>query len=315
MAARVVSVLIPARNAAATLGRTLDCLKAQEGVSGGYEVIVIDNDSSDATAAVAERGGAQVVRLSPQQGPAGGRNAGAARARGSVLAFTDADCFPDRRWLAEGMRCIDQADLVQGRVSPDGSVAMGPFDRSLWKVGEDGLYLTASMFVRRELFDRIRGFEALFHARAEAPFGEDVWFGWRARRAGARSTFCAGACVRHAVFPRSAWGYVAERRRLRHFPALTRRIPELRQELFFAGVFLNPRSAAFDLAAGAALVAAMSRSPAPLWAILPYVALSLSEHRAWGRRAPLVAGVAAAADAAGLIALMQGSVRERTIVL
>ena len=64
---------------------------------------------------------------------------------------------------------------------------------------------------------------------------EDVWLGWRARRAGLATGFASAAVVHHAVFPRSAGEYVAERRRLRHFPALVRRIPELRDEPSTAG--------------------------------------------------------------------------------
>ena len=62
--------------------------------------------------------------------------------------------------------------------------------------------------------------------------GEDVWFGWQLRRAGASSAFAPQVRVEHEVFPRSAGGYVDERRRLEHFPELARKIPELRETMF-----------------------------------------------------------------------------------
>src|SRR5947209_3763212 len=78
-----------------------------------------------------------------------------------------------------------------------------------------------------------RGFESWLRPRGGIELGEDVWFGWRARRADARITFCPEALVHHAVIPRGARGYIAERARLRFFPPLARRIPELREAFFY----------------------------------------------------------------------------------
>lgn len=60
------------------------------------------------------------------------------------------------------------------------------------------MYETANLLVTRELFDRIEGFEDWLPARLGKPLAEDVWFGWRARRAGARTAFCSEAIVHHA---------------------------------------------------------------------------------------------------------------------
>ena len=182
------SVVIPAKDAAATLARTLECLAAQE--TAPLEVLVADDESSDETAAIAARGGATLVPVPAGSGPAGARNAAAAKARGEVLAFTDADCFPEPGWLAAGLRAIEAgADLVQGRVWPDPEVAMGPFDRTVWVVEESGLYETANLFVRRELFERLGGFEVWLEPEVGKPLAEDVWLGWRARRAAADVRF------------------------------------------------------------------------------------------------------------------------------
>src|SRR5256885_1729530 len=75
--------------------------------------------------------------------------------------------------------------------------------------------------------------------------GEDILFGWRARRAGARTAFCARALVHHAVVPRGPVAYVAERARLRFFPAIAARVPELRETFFHRRLFLSRRTAAF----------------------------------------------------------------------
>src|SRR5205823_11300033 len=128
-----------------------------------------------------------------------------------VLAFTDADCEPESGWLAAGLSAIADADLVQGVVRPRPDVVLGPFDRTVW-VTMPGLFETSNLFVKREWWERVGGFEELIEdAGAKAPFGEDAWFGWRVVRGGARTGFANRAVVHHAVLPRTAGGYLAAR--------------------------------------------------------------------------------------------------------
>lgn len=90
--ARGVSVIIPARNAAATLARAIASARAQ--TVPPLEIIVVDDASGDETAAVAqEAGGAglRLVRLAARQGAAAARNRAVQEARGDLVAFLDAD--------------------------------------------------------------------------------------------------------------------------------------------------------------------------------------------------------------------------------
>jgi hypothetical protein len=82
-----------------------------------------------------------------------------AESSGTALAFCDADCYPTKGWLAAGVRALEHAELVQGKVVPEPEVAMGPFDRSLWVTSSVGLWETANLFVTRDLFERVGGFE------------------------------------------------------------------------------------------------------------------------------------------------------------
>jgi GT2 family glycosyltransferase len=309
------SVIVPARNAAATLGATLAGLAAQD-TDAPFEVIVVDDGSTDDTVAVAQAAPIQVrVVRERGVGPGPARNAGAAVASGAALAFTDADCVPTPGWLAVGLAALDGADLVQGAVRADPVARPGPFDRTVWVVGETGLYECASLFCDRALFDRLGGFEDWLGARLGKPLAEDAWFGWRARRAGARTRFAEEAVVHHAVFARGAAAFVAERARLVYFPAIARQMPELRRTTFFGRAFLSRRSAACDAALAGAAAALARRTLRPLLAALPWTLMVAGAARRWGRRGPQVAVAEAAADVVGAGALAVGSARARSPLL
>ena len=310
----LVSVVIPAMNAASTLGATLAGLERQD-LDDRYEVIVVDDSSDDETASVAASGSMPVnVIRQARSGAAKARNRGAAAARADVIAFLDADCVPDPPWLREGMDALEEADLVQGQVVADPSVSRGPFDRTLWVTHASPLYESANIFVRRELFDELGGFVDLLRVSGR-PLGEDAWFGWRARRSGARTSFASDASVSHAVFPRGPRGYVAERLRARYFPGIVRRIPELRREFLFAWVFLSRRSAMFDAAVAALLLAAVWTTPIALLGALPYVTWLTRRALPHRRDAALVGVAELFADAVTLGALLFGTVRWRRAVI
>ena len=305
-----IAVVIPARNAAATIARTLAAVAAQ--THPAAEVVVVDAGSTDDTVAIAESAGVRVVRQ-PATGPSEARNRGAAATDAPLIAFTDADCFPAPDWLENGVRALDRADLVQGAVRPER--APGPFERTLWVIEPSALWESANLLVTRDLLDRIGGFEEWIAPAIGKSFGEDMWLGWRARRAGAVTAFAAGARVEHAVFERGPRDYVGERRRLRYFPAAVARMPELRDAFLHARLFLDPSTRDFDLALAAAALAAARRSPRPLALALPF-ALRLARAAApHGRHAPTVAAAELAAHAVGAYALAIGSVRHRAPVL
>ena len=318
-AAPDVSVIVPAFNSAATIERTLAALRAQD-TELGHEVIVVDDGSSDATAEVVARAAPRVRLLRQTRGgPAAARNRGAAAAQGWALAFTDSDCAPGPSWLRAGTGALARAELVQGRVLPDPAASRGPFDRTITVRREYGLYEAANLFVRRDLFERLGGFEDWLPARIGKPLAEDVWFGWRARRAGARTAFCEEALVHHAVFERPAAEYVAERLRLVYFPAMAARMPELRDAFLYRRWFLSRRTAAFDLAVAATLAGAIRRSRAPRGALclatLPYLRALLEGAAGERRRAPAVLAADLGADLVGCLALLAGSIRFRSPVL
>jgi glycosyltransferase involved in cell wall biosynthesis len=333
VAAPVVSVIIPARDAAPTLERTLSALRAQI-IRDAFEVVVVDDGSRDRTAEIA-RDHAGFVRLLsyPESvGPGAARNRAVQEATAPVLAFTDADCFPTPSWLAAGLQLIDQADLVQGPVTPDPTVARTPFDRSVVVQRGGGYFPTANLFVRRPVFEAVGGFRdwvleergqrrwAADRRRARAsrtPIGEDTLFAWTAVRQGARSAFAPDAVVHHAVVPGSALDAVADRWHwARDMPGLARLVPELREGTFHRRVFFNEVTAKFDYALAGLVAAAVTRRSWWLLAAGPYVRHVRNHARQWPRREQLtyLAG-APVVETATLAALLSGSLAWRSLVL
>ncbi|MDQ6605103.1 MAG: glycosyltransferase family 2 protein [Actinomycetota bacterium] len=306
----MISVIVPARDAAATLANALVALAGQRGAPE-FEVIVVDSGSRDETPLIAQRAGVRLL-YNPGGEPASSRNLGVEHAHGRWLAFTDADCTPRPDWLAAGVRALATAELVQGVVRPAGPA--GPFDRTVSVGAEHGLYETANLFVSRSVFERAGGFAPVpgLDIGTGQPFGEDAWFAWRARRGGARSRFAADAVVDHAVFPRGARAWIAERGRGRYFPPLVALIPELRCTFLCGRVFLSPASLRFDLAVAGSLLAAGRRRPEWALAAVPYALDVVNGGRRHGRRYPLAQ---LAADGVTLAALLRGSISARSAVL
>ena len=188
-------------------------------------------------------GGARCAARS-QSGPAAARNAGLAAARAPLIAFTDADCEPTPGWLSALTAALGDADIASGPVQPAPGAPPGPFARTLSIGRESPLFQTANLAVRREIAERVGGFEpftpvagqrtGLRPTVEEGHFGEDAVFGWRARRTGAQTVFAADAVVHHAVFPRGARAYIAEHWRRRFFPALVREVPEFARDSCWA---------------------------------------------------------------------------------
>ena len=176
-------VVISTRNRSDLLRRALDALCRQRVPEGfRYEVIVVDNASTDGTPAVVQAAGATmpgVIRYlyEPRVGVSNGRNAGIAATDAPIVAFTDDDNTVEPDWVATIQRLLDvhpDVGAVGGRVLPDwpGDVPAW-IDQEHWSplaildYGDTSFFtsardprclLTANLAVRRELFERFGGF-------------------------------------------------------------------------------------------------------------------------------------------------------------
>lgn len=97
-----MSVVVISHNGAATLGRTLDAIMDQSYPHSRYEVIVVDDASSDNTGSIAQSyPRVRYVRLDVNAGVSGARNAGLDAAKGKIYVAFDDDCIPMPTWLEE----------------------------------------------------------------------------------------------------------------------------------------------------------------------------------------------------------------------
>ncbi len=110
MSAPLLSVVVPAYNAAATIGDCIAALRRQS-YDGPVELIVVDDGSTDDTAALARAAGATVINA-PHGHAAAARNAGLRAATGPLICFTDADCAPHPDWLSQISRPFADPDVI-----------------------------------------------------------------------------------------------------------------------------------------------------------------------------------------------------------
>ncbi|MDQ2641553.1 MAG: glycosyltransferase, partial [Pseudomonadota bacterium] len=168
----MLSVIVPAHDEAALIGATLDALQCAAGALRlDHEVIVVDDASTDATAAIAATRGAHVLQVAHRH-IAATRNAGATVARGDRLLFLDADTLVDAPVLAAALAAMDRGAVGGGcSVRLAGHVRWfeRAFTAMLMQVFRrvkiaPGCFL----FCTRTAFDAVGGFDQRWYA------GEDV---------------------------------------------------------------------------------------------------------------------------------------------
>ncbi len=218
-----ISVVVPTCRRPDLLARCLAALDAQDLDPSAYEVLVADDAASDETRrqveafAATARSAICYVAVSGNHGPAAARNAGWRAARGEIIAFTDDDCVPDPGWLSAGLGTFEEEQdtvVVTGRVMvplpPD------PTDYERDAAGLEGsAFITANCFCRRDVLERLGGFDEHF----TAAWREDSDLHFRLLESGGRVVRNSKAVVVHPV--RSArWGISLKQQRKIIFDAL-----------------------------------------------------------------------------------------------
>ena len=234
-----VSIVVCTYNRAASLGLTLDALAAQAIPPGiRWEMILVDNNSTDTTRAVIQRfvATADIPTRSvfvPEQGLSRARNAGIAASRGDIIAFTDDDVLPAKDWVVRIATTLERmdVDIVGGRIVPAWLEkppawlqrrpalhdALAILDhptaaRVLDPHGAPAVW-GANMAFRRRVFDRVGGFDARRGlVGATLHRGEEIDLVARALAAGCQAVYEPSVIVAHRIGP--------QRMRLRYLSRL-----------------------------------------------------------------------------------------------
>jgi cellulose synthase/poly-beta-1,6-N-acetylglucosamine synthase-like glycosyltransferase len=196
-----VSVIVPVRDSESTIGPCLDSILATDYPPRCREILVVDNGSSDSTAALIRSRPVRYLR-DPRRGVSNARNRGISESTGEICAFVDADCVVEPQWLTELVRPFEDPEVgsVGGNLehSPPKSAAerqavrlLGNWQRFAFD-SNPAYPITANAAYRREVLDRIGRFDPHM-VRAQ-----DVELGLRFReRSGRRLVFAERATARH----------------------------------------------------------------------------------------------------------------------
>lgn len=204
-----LSVVMPCLNAESTLRKAIEALWAQDVLPGTFEIVVVDDGSTDRTSEIAARCSGPVpvrVMRQPNRGRSGARNRGAAEAAGEVLLFMDPDVFAHPGMVSAHLRHHDDAAAmlaVQGRTIPDPDTMTTPFMRTSNLMPDltvrrrrnlSPFHVVSRNFsITRAAFERVGGFDEGFSG-----YGlEDVELAFRFHQAGGRIIYEPGALGLH----------------------------------------------------------------------------------------------------------------------
>ncbi len=189
-----ISVVVPTCRRLDLLARCLDRLApgVQTLPADRYEVLVTDDGEPAAESLLVEKYPWASWGPGPRRGPAANRNAGARRARGEWLAFTDDDCVPDPGWLAAFVAAAhDGCRVYEGRTTCVAG-CRSPLEHSPGNL-TGGYLWSCNIFIRRATFEAVGGFDEAF----PYPHMEDVDLRERLIRAGHPFEFVPEAVVDH----------------------------------------------------------------------------------------------------------------------
>lgn len=197
------SVVIPAYNAGDTLECCLQALERQTVPRAAYEVIAVNDGSTDDTAEVVRRHPQVELLDQANAGPAAARNRGAQAARGEILLFTDADCEPAPDWIERMVEPFTDPEIAGAkgvyRTRQEERVARfvqleyeDKYDRMSRRERIDFID-TYSAAYRRDLFLENEGFDTVFTTASV----EDQELSFRLARKGYQFVFLPQAAVYH----------------------------------------------------------------------------------------------------------------------
>lgn len=224
------SVVIPARDSAATIGRAVACVRDQRDARGRpVEVVVVDDGSVDDTGEVARHAGAHRVVRAGGDGPARARNLGVlAAATGDVIIFTDADCAARPGFVAALTAPLDDPSIggtkgayVTAQRSLTARFVQQEYEERYARMARRAsidFVDTYACAYRRALFEAAGGFDE----RYRRPSTEDQELSFRIVERGVRLVFVPDAVVEH-LHVDTPWGYAKKKAKIGYYKVATLR--------------------------------------------------------------------------------------------
>ncbi len=225
------SIVVPVYNGGHTIQACLDALARQTLDAGTYEILVVDDGSTDDTGtrvrAWMERHPQVAARLIQQAnaGPAAARNRGVEAARAPVVLFTDADCAPMPHWAEAMLAAFESPDVAgaKGTYLTDQTGLVPRFVQAEYEDRYDRMrHLDRIDFVdtysaayRRDVFLENGGFDPTFTTASV----EDQEFSFRLAAKGYRLVFVPRAQVKH-LHDRNVWEYARRKYAIGFWKAL-----------------------------------------------------------------------------------------------
>ena len=316
-----LSVVVSTYQRRHRLQRLFDALDRQTLDPSRFEVVVVDDCSTDGTFEELERlaEGARcevtVIRQEVNGGPARGRNTGWRRARGEIIAFTDDDCAPDPGWLEAGLAAMERGDvLVVGRTMPDPAQEgnRGPFSRTL-VVNDTRFMQTCNVFYRRTDLEAVGGFDESIRAKG----GEDTDLGWRVSDLGREVIFDASAVVLHDISPSSFRLAFRDANTWVDIPRVVAAHPARARQLMHRRIFWKKSHPVALLATAGIVTAIVTRRPALLVAAAPWLRFRVVRQPVARRRLVrlLLLPHVFVLDVTEIVTMARGSIRHRTVML
>lgn len=244
----LVSVVVPTRNRSRLLGELIASLWQQTLSPSRFEIIIVDNCSTDDTAELVQRLQQESPcrlsyhRMAENRGPAHPRNTGARMARAEIIAFTDSDCRAHAEWLERGLSGFAKGvAFVTGSMLDKPGQEVGFFSRrNAGVTTEHPSYPACNAFYRKEVFLAMGGFDeaACYRDFLQRPVEfADTDLAWRVKKSGYANRFVAEAIIYHEVETQKPLNWLLEPVRLFLVPELLRRHPELRKQVLRWGIF------------------------------------------------------------------------------
>lgn len=325
----MVSVVLPTHNRSALLRDSFAGLLLQTYPMDRFEVVIINDNSTDDTAEVA----ANLAREAPFTvryektsglGATAARNLGMHLARGDIVAHLDDDNRPVPEWLEEAALAFGKdVAVVGGPVVPKPEQHIPFFSFTAYYEREQGIFPTSNIFYRRDIALAAGGFDESF---GRSLMGRPVWgwdsdLGWRLLRAGYRSRFRPGAVAYQEVVAQKPRAWLLDCWRMVVLPTTIKRVPELGMTLLVGRLFVSTSSLYFQLLLAGTVLALLRRRLAPLALAVPYALhiAQLGRQDCWppARWPAMVAklGLAVARQGITLTALLVGSAQAKRLVL